>query len=116
LGDGDAGMDLSNILPGDGTGNADLQVAGKVTKTKVSKILIGLISSSPKWISVLTHCRMHMRIAICCGRCENLYLLRKITYVEVRAAYTREWFAASLEQIGMCYDELESGEELDSSN
>jgi hypothetical protein len=107
IADGDASMDPSNILSGDGTGN--LRVAK-------SKTLIRLMDASPKWTLVLAHCRMQMRIAICCGRCENPFLLKEVKYCETRAAYTQDWFAAGLKQTGMCYGDLESCEGLNSSN
>lgn len=112
FGDGDVSMNLSNILPGDGTGNTDL--AGQVTKTTAPITLLRLTSTSPKWGLVLSHCRMQMRLAICCGRCENPYFL--IENVDIKATRTHEWFFSSLEKTGIRLDQLELGEELNSSD
>lgn len=109
FGDGDVSTKLSNILP-DGTGNTDH--AGQVTNTTAPTTLIRLTSTSLNWGLVLSRCRMQMRLAICCGRCENPYLL--MANVDIRAARIHEWFFTSLERTGIRRDQLESGEELNS--
>jgi hypothetical protein len=109
FGDGDVSTKLSNILP-DGTGNTDH--AGQVTNTTAPTTLIRLTSTSLNWGLVLSRCWMQMRLAICCGRCENPYLL--MANVDIRAARIHEWFFTSLERTGIRRDQLESGEELNS--